>query len=145
MDESRQAMLANVDQTTSVPGGDGRVRFCPSLECMTPEAAAVYAGDEAVKAKIAKLIDGVDKSLPFWWMNGMNLGGAGGEGSFQPPQFATQVFLTKAWVLKEPYAKLAEQLPWPNVYTTMPSYRDLNYLQDLAACIAAAEQKGGAQ
>ncbi len=113
------------------------------LECLTPEAAAVYAADPSARAKVAQLVAEVEEMQPFWWMNGLNLGGAGGEGSFQPPQFAIQVFLAKAWILKEPHARLTERLPWPNVYATLPRYRDLFYLQHLAVCLQTANRKGG--
>lgn len=141
---AREAMLASVDEDLQLSaGGDGRIRFLVCLEALTPEAARVYAEDAGAKAKIAALVARADAEYPFWWLNGLNLGGAGGEGSFQPPQFATQVFLAKAWILDEPYADLARQLPWPNVYATMPRYRDLHYLRNLAALLEQAPAEAG--
>lgn len=146
MASARAMMLNKIDQRITISaGGDGNLRYSATLDCMTPQAAAVYATEAAAREQIAAIIANVDETLPFWFMNGLNLGGAGGEGSFQPPQFATQIFLAKAWILGEPYERLAEQLPWPNVYATMPSYRDLQYLQNLAACLRAAAPTGGAR
>jgi hypothetical protein len=134
MGQARTQMLANVDDQVNKPASDGRIRFIVCLDCLTPESAAVYAADAQAREKIARLTE----SVPWWWMNGMNLGGAGGEGSFQPPSFASQVFLARAWILKEPYQRLARQLPWPNVYVTIPSYRDLQYVQNLAVLLDVA-------
>jgi len=138
MSEARKNMLANIDEGLRLSaGGDGRIRFVPCLEALTPEAAAVYAGEPVAKDAVAKLIAQADGD-PFWPLSGLDLGGAGGEGSFQPPQFAAQIFLAKRWILGEPYDKLARQLPWPNVYAAQPGYRDLHYLYNLAALLAAA-------
>ena len=84
----------------------------------------------------AAVVSAAETKYPWWFMGSYNIiqmqGGSGGEGYFEPPLFAYQMFQAKAQILGTPVADLQKQMPWVNEFASVPNYWDiLNYANNL--------------
>jgi hypothetical protein len=104
----------------------------PQFDTLTPELGRWLK--ENYLSQTTSVINNVETAFKWWYLSSYNIGGAtGGEGYFQPPLFAYEIFQAKAEVINTPVSELRAKLPWVNEFASVPVHWDiLNYLNMLA-------------
>lgn len=93
------------------------------FDFLTPEIAR---WDQAnYSTQVNTLLSSVQQSNPYWYLASYNLEGAGGEGYFQSPLLAYQIYQADALILNKPVLDLQKYLPLGTETATVPADWDI--------------------
>jgi hypothetical protein len=120
------------------PGRDSILHFV-QYDFLTPELGRWM--HDSYPTQTQQVVTSIESQLPFWYMNTYNIvtNGTGGEGYYQPPGLATEIFQAKAQILNQPVTELRPKLPWPHAFATLEQSADASMYRNLDTLIRRSE------